>query len=144
VGPTFLRRTNIFAIDFALATIPITASYIRDLPGDGELTSVTEPTMELDVGASGPFKRTFTAVTPRITSAPGGGGSRFDYAIIVQNTSNAVGIQPVSSNITPSSISTTAASTVTLTWSIFLEVTDGGTVASTDVCDINMFIIGDA
>lgn len=119
------------------ATIDITASYI-------DLTSVTEPTMELDVGASGPFKRTFTAITPKLTSAPGGGTNRFDYAIIVQNTSNAVGIQPVSSNITPSSISTTAASTVTLTWSIFLEVTDGGTVASTDDCDITLFVLGGA
>ena len=142
MGPTFLRRTNIFAIDFALATIPITASYIRDLPGDGELTSVTEPTMELDVGASGPFKRTFTAVTPRITSASGGGGSRFDYAIIVQNTSNAVGIQPVSSNITPSALDDNGDGTVELTWSIFLEVTDGGTVASTDDCDITLFVLG--
>ena len=100
--------------------------------------------MELDVGASGPFKRTFTAITPKLTSAPGGGTNRFDYAIIVQNTSNAVGIQPVSSNITPSSISNITVSTVTLTWSIFLEVTDGGTVASTDDCDITLFVLGGA
>ena len=121
----------------SLATIPITASYI-------DLTSVTEPTMTLDVGASGPFKRTFEATTPKLTGAPGGGTSRFDYEILVQNTSNAVGIQPVSSNITPVSVSNVTASTVTLKWSIFLEVTDSGTVASTDVCDITMFVLGGA
>jgi hypothetical protein len=121
----------------ASATIDITASYI-------DLTSVTEPAMTLDVGASGPFKRTFTAITPKLTSAPGGGTNRFDYAIIVQNTSNAVGIQPVSSNITPSALDDNGDGTVELTWSIFLEVTDGGIVASTDVCDINMFVLGGA
>jgi len=100
--------------------------------------------MTLDVGASGPFKRTFKANTPKLTFAPGGGTSRFDYEIIVQNTSSAVGIQPVSSNITPSALSDNSDGTVELTWSIFLEVTDGGTVASTDVCNINMFVLGGA
>lgn len=119
----------------APATINITASYI-------DLTSVVEPTMTLDVGASGPFKRTFSAITPKLTGAPGGGISRFDYEIIVQNTSSAVGIQPVSSNITPASISNITVGTVTLSWSIFLEVTDGSTVASTDVCNITMFVLG--
>jgi len=118
----------------SLATIPITASYI-------DLTSVVEPAMTLDVGASGPFKRTFTADTDKDTLAPGGGTSRFDYEIIVQNTSNAVGIQPVPSNITPSALSDNSDGTVELTWSIFLEVTDGGTVAITDVCDVSMYIV---
>ena len=138
VGNDSAEATAAVNIVSTPATILITASYI-------DLTIVTLPTMTLDVGASGPFKRTFTAVTDKYTSAPGGGNSRFDYEIIVQNTSSAVGIQPVSSNITPASISTTAgSSTVQLSWSIFLEVTDGGTVASTDVCNINMFVLGGA
>ena len=137
--------TNDSAEAIATVNIVSTLAYVDIIASYIDLTSVVEPTMTLDVGASGPFKRTFTAVTHKYTSAPGGGNSRFDYEIIVQNTSSVVGIQPVSSNITPASISTTAgSSTVQLSWSIFLEVTDGGTVASTDVCNINMFVLGGA
>jgi len=134
VGSDSAEATATVNIVSSLATIPITASYI-------DLTIVTQPTMTLDVGASGPFKRTFTATTNKDTSAPGGGTSRFDYEIVVQNTLNAVGIQPASNNITPSRIANITVGTVELTWSIFLEVADSGTVASTDVCDVSMYTV---